>query len=275
MDRNKNTSENYFSINVYERNSVSDIPVHWHDYYEIEICLDGEGVMTINNKEFLIKPNTLFFITPSDFHSYKINKELKLINITFPPHCIEYSQIQDLLLLTNCFVCPLKNETLEDIVYMIKQIHTESDQKNYMGKKYISHLMSCLLISLLRLEKNSKKFNSDNINEYPIPVQKAVYHLMANFKEKVTLESVADVVGISPGYLSKEFSKNVGVGFKDFLVDLRLEHACQLLIYSDETITNIAYYCGFNSTSYFLRAFRKKYNNSPLKYRKLSKIDAV
>ena len=104
MDRNKNISENYFSINVYERTSAKNIPVHWHDYYEIEICLGGEGIMTINNKDFPIKRNTLFFITPSDFHSYKITKELKLINLTFPPHCIEYSQIQDLLLLTNYFV---------------------------------------------------------------------------------------------------------------------------------------------------------------------------
>ena len=61
------------------------------------------------------------------------------------------------------------------------------------------------------------------------------------------------------------------MGFKEFLVDLRLKHACQLLVYSNEAITDIAYYCGFNSTSYFLTVFKKRYKMSPLKYRNSEK----
>ena len=91
---------------------------------------------------------------------------------------------------------------------------------------------------------------------------------MSNFKEQITLENTAELIGISPGYLSREFNKTVGIGFKDFLVDLRLKHSTQLILYSNESITDIAYYCGFNSTSYFLRAFKKKYGVSPLVYRK-------
>ena len=268
MERNTKQSEYFFYINVNERSLTKNILPHSHEYYEVEICLSGEGIMNINNQSFDIKPNTLFFLTPSDFHSYTIKKDIKLLNLTFPPHCIEYSQIQDLLLLTNYFVTNLDNAINERIIYFIKQIYRECTSPKFISKKYISHLMSCVLIDLLRLERDNKVYGAEDKQLYPLPIQKAIYHLMSNFKEQITLENTAELIGISPGYLSREFNKTVGIGFKDFLVDLRLKHSTQLILYSNESITDIAYYCGFNSTSYFLRAFKKKYGVSPLVYRK-------
>lgn len=272
MDRNKIDSENYFFLNVSERTINKNIPTHWHDYYEVEVCLEGEGTMTINGKNYEIKPKTLYFLTPSDFHNYKITKKVDLVNLTFPPHCVEYSQIQSLLLITHHFVSPLDSDTFNNIIYLIKQISQEINHKKYMSKKYISNLMSCFLINLLRLEKQKNLINNP---QYPISIQKAVYHVMSNFKKDITLESTAKAVYISPGHLSKEFHKNIGITFKDFLTNLRLDYSCQLLLYSNESITNIAFYCGFNSVSYFLRVFKKKYEISPLKYRKLYQTNNI
>ena len=272
LDRNDNTIKDYLSINVSERTFDSDISVHLHECYEIYVCLSGRGVITINSREFPIGPDTLIFINPSDSHSYKINEPIKLINITFPPSCIGYSQIQDLLFVNDCFVIPINNEIRDKIVYLIKKIGKECKSNNYMNERYVSHLMSCLIIIMLRL----KKINSPDTNcyiSYSIPIQKAVHYIISNFKDPLTLEGVADVLGISPGHLSREFRENVGVGFKDFIISLRLKHAMGLLVYTNETITNIAYYCGFNSTSYFLRIFKKKYNVSPLKYRNSKKSE--
>ena len=177
MERITNQSEYFFYINVNERSLSSDVLPHSHEYYEVEICLSGEGIMNINNKTFEIKPNTLFFLTPSDFHSYAIKNEVKLINLTFPPHCIEYSQIQDLLLLTNYFVANLDSATNEKLIYFIKQIHRECTSPKFISKKYISHLMSCVLIDLLRLEKNNKIHDTEDKLVYPLPIQKAIYHM--------------------------------------------------------------------------------------------------
>ena len=274
MGRNDNITDDYLSINVSERTFDNDISVHLHECYEIEICLSGKGVITINNKEFPINPNTLIFIAPSDSQKYKIDETVKIINITFPPNCIGYSQIQDLLFIDNCFAIPIDDETCTEIVYLIRRIAKECDSKNYMNEKYVSHLMSCLIILLLRLKKDNSSDKKDYIY-YPIPIQKAIHYIISNFKEPLTLEGVADFLGMSPGHLSREFHKSVGIGFKDFIIDLRLKRAMQLLICTDESITNIAYYCGFNSTSYFLRIFKKKYDVSPLKYRNSEKNNTL
>ncbi len=96
-------------------------------------------------------------------------------------------------------------------------------------------------------------------------------YVYRHFREKIYLEEVADTLGISASYLSRLFKKETGKGLQDFINDVRVEKAANLLIYSEETLLEIAEYVNFPSQSYFGRVFKHKMQMTPKQYRELYK----
>ena len=94
-------------------------------------------------------------------------------------------------------------------------------------------------------------------------------YCLSNFKERISLEEIADVAVMSPTAFCRFFKERTNKTFNQFLLELRIEHACQLLRTPDsaESIASIAYACGFNSVSNFNRYFKKQKGVSPRTYK--------
>ena len=88
-----------------------------------------------------------------------------------------------------------------------------------------------------------------------------------HYREKIYLSEIADTLGLSATYLSRLFKKETGERLQDYIVSVRLEHAANLLKYSEESISKIAEYVKFPSQSYMGKVFKERYNMSPRKYR--------
>ncbi len=87
--------------------------------------------------------------------------------------------------------------------------------------------------------------------------------------EKLTLESVASEVGLSPTYFSKVFYQATGSKFIDYLTQVRIEHAQQLLRTSNYKVLAIAQMVGYSNTTYFSFLFKKKTGKTPQEYRQV------
>lgn len=258
-----------FMMKVSER-ATRHSALHWHEFYEIELYLRGSGTTNINGKNHIIRPNTLSMVTPVDFHAIQAapGGEIELITITFAPECIEDSGISELLSLSRYVLTELDQQTSDRLAYLMRRIREEYSRNDYLNRKYAVNLICCILIELLRREKRQKDQREDN---FSLPVQNAIYYLRVHFREPITLDDVARFGGFSSSHMSKMFREYVGVGVKEYLTELRLNHAEQLLRLSEESVTNVAEYCGFGSISHFLHVFQKKYGCSPLRYRKTMK----
>lgn len=246
--------------------TINDTPVHWHDFYEIEIFLRGSGTTVINSKTYPFHAGSIFFITPGDFHSYSLNEFSTALNLSFIPNAIEYSGILEKLYPISYIALDVEKVRLGRITNYVLQLAEEIETEQFFSKKYISYLMSCILIELQRENINNKMIDSSDSSSSSI--RKAIYYVRTHFKEDISLESVAKFVDMPYSTLSKHFAKYVGMPFKEYLNNIRLEYSLNLIKHSNETITDIAYYCGFNSLSYFQRVFTKKYSMTPLAYRK-------
>lgn len=257
----------YYNVNCAPIRSITDSQMHIHDYYEIEIFLDGEGETVINQTKHSIQPGSVFLVTPADIHSYTFKDGAKVLSIAFTPDVLEYSPFLEILYPMQHISAFLNESSLKTLLNYVDRIKEECDEKKQFGKKYISMLLSCILIDLYRSNKNNSNIVEHSIPYY-IPVQKALYYIRSHFKEKITLKSVADYSNVSPSTLSKKFSEYVKIGFNDYLMDLRLEYAKMLIFNTSEQITDIAFYSGFNSLSYFQRAFIEKYGVTPKSLRK-------
>lgn len=247
--------------------SLTNTPVHWHDCYEIEIFLRGNGTTVINSKTYPFHTGSIFFIAPGDCHSYKVDEFSSVLNLSFLSNAIEYSGILEMLYPLSYMVLDVEKVRLDRISTYVLQLAEEIETDQFFSKKYISYLMSCILIELQR-ENEKNNLMIDGIDS-SLPIRKAIYYVRTHFKEEISLETVAKFVNIPYSTLSKQFAKHVGVPFKEYLNNIRLEYSLNLITHSSETITDIAYYCGFNSLSYFQRVFSKKYHMTPLAYRKL------
>lgn len=102
-------------------------------------------------------------------------------------------------------------------------------------------------------------------------VERCKDYIEGHYRRKIYQEEMAAMLGISPSYLSRLFHKEMGMCLRDYIVQVRVEHAANLLMYSDESIAKIAEYVNFPSQSYFGKVFKEQKQMSPRKFRETRK----
>ncbi|MCD7806410.1 MAG: AraC family transcriptional regulator [Lachnospiraceae bacterium] len=96
-------------------------------------------------------------------------------------------------------------------------------------------------------------------------------YIDANYREKLSLEQLADLFFISKHYLARRFKEQCGTSVASYIQQVRITHAKSLLRFSDQTIEKIGEECGIADPNYFARMFKKLEGVSPGEYRKLWK----
>ena len=97
---------------------------------------------------------------------------------------------------------------------------------------------------------------------------KAKKYIEEHFKDPIKLSDIAFAVNLSPNYLHTRFRNEVGITPREYLIDCRLKKACELLSTTSKQISEIAEKCGFCNQQYLTLLFKKKYNITPIAYRK-------
>jgi AraC-like DNA-binding protein len=105
---------------------------------------------------------------------------------------------------------------------------------------------------------NSEKDRINAIYEYSIK----------NFKRKIQLEEIAEVANISPNSFCRYFKSRTRKTYSQFLIELRVGHACKLLIENNQCIKRLCYEAGFNNFTSFHKYFKMITGKSPLVYQK-------
>lgn len=100
------------------------------------------------------------------------------------------------------------------------------------------------------------------------PVEKARRYIEENFQKELSLDSIAELVNVSPYYFSKLFKEELGINFSDYLTDCRINRAKELL-YEDpnRNIKEVSIACGYSNPNYFSRIFKKITGMTPTELR--------
>lgn len=105
--------------------------------------------------------------------------------------------------------------------------------------------------------------------EYLQEIHYRIYYLLLDLiREPVTIRQVADLFYVNAAYLGRAFQKAAGVGFKQYVNELRIAEAKRLLRQSDRMIYEIAQEVGFTESKYFIAKFTEAVGESPSEYRK-------
>ncbi len=123
------------------------------------------------------------------------------------------------------------------------------------------HVMAELIYSLLCMQFESE-VSGDTF------VGRALVFMDQHFAEQLSVEDIAEQVGLSPSYFTKHFRRQTGYSPHEYIVLRRIDHAKELLLSTDQTVSQITYASGYNSEENFVRSFKKKVGVSPTAYRK-------
>jgi two-component system response regulator YesN len=88
------------------------------------------------------------------------------------------------------------------------------------------------------------------------------------YNQNITLESIADTIHVNPNYLSRLFKKETGESFSDYLMNIRIAIAKEILARKDISVAKLANEVGYTNASYFCKIFKKNVGISPLQYKK-------
>lgn len=115
--------------------------------------------------------------------------------------------------------------------------------------------------------REKPEYSMDSDNQSNRFVREAKEYMQEHYAEEISLQQVADQIGISGAYLSTMFSQNMNCKFIDYLNQVRIERACVYLEQNMFKTYEIAYRVGFNDEKYFSRVFKKVKGISPKEYR--------
>ena len=228
---------------------------HWHDFYEIEYIISGSGDYVIDGKSFPIESGMLYFMTPIDFHNVHTDRS-QIINVMFSESILTPAHLVPFSCQAAPKAFPIPEEMRPFIMTLLEEIVQYQEQPVYCAA-----LLDCLLLKLahqlLPLEESS----------WNQTAQKIHYYIINHFREKVTLEDVAQYVGLTPAYVSAVFKKEMNINFKKYLNELRFTYARKLLQYSDMSVTQICGECGFDDYPNFIRRFKEHFGITPSQMR--------
>ena len=120
------------------------------------------------------------------------------------------------------------------------------------------------------IEKAVTMINSSHEDKTVSAVDKAKDYIDANYSKDLSLDDISRKFDISPYYFSKLFKNKTGVNFIDYLTNIRIERAKELLADSDASMKEICSEVGYSDPNYFSRIFKKVTGVTPTEYKEVT-----
>lgn len=255
-------------IKIDTRADDSNKQISSYDYVHIIYIKKGQGIYVDDTNEYNINKGDLIIIPENHpFQILQSSKGFIWTSIFFKSKTIQYRDDK-----LRCF-------DPEDEPLLIKENNIEFKYLiDEMYHEYISrHINSQDLLYrelLLLLDKIKIALPDSQSIKHKDPMSKSTLTETVktlcdkNNTAYVSLNEVAAEFRLTPNYFSTLFKKQVGINYRDFIKDYRLEKAAFQLLTTNMNIIDITQFCGFSNTKQFYKAFFKKYAITPAKFRK-------
>ncbi len=252
---------------------------HVHDYCEIFYLKSGNCIYSIKNALYHLSAGDLFIVAPGDSHCTRYEGSVPCERIVLSCRLDsipkEFQEKHPTLItsLSHSGKVIFSKKICMELEHLLKQMLNENNIPDEYSFDFLQHQ---LVLLLLWIQRNGIFVYEqiDQTKEISFDIEKALRYIALNFSLPLKLEDVAREINLSPTYLSKKFKKITGLTFTEYVNFIRIRQACQMLLTTDGSITQIALNCGFNSSNYFKDCFRKINGVSPRTFRMQSKKQA-
>lgn len=254
---------------------------HRHKYIEFAYLARGSIVHKINGKQQILNAGDYFIVDHGTVHSYKkiSDEPLWMDNFVFWPEFLDRTLVNktDFDDILNCYLLKFSYKTLKEEVtgrtfcdgdgsirVIMDEIIDEYTKQQYGYLECIrSMFIKMLIITMRKVGSSGSELKKSRA------VQLVCERVKKNYRQKLRLCDIARELGYSYGYLSALFIKEQGVGFCEYLQQIRIENACRLLEYTDMRVSSVAQAVGYEDIKFFNEIFKKQLGISPKAFQKL------
>ncbi|HBP38993.1 MAG TPA: AraC family transcriptional regulator [Clostridiales bacterium] len=249
---------------------------HWHDSYEIYYLLSGERCYFIKNQTYRLTRGSLVLIQPQELHRTLAAAGVgcwERILINFRPDFLIAAHPERIAWLSELFRRPyrllqfsLKEQTAAEEILM-QMLHEASQQETGFLEMLAAHLVRLLLLAVRQKPSGPEAPDSRDTwqNNRAAPI---VSYLNEHYPEALSLAGLAQRFHLSDGYLCKIFRAATGFTVIEYLNQVRIREAQNLLRQTPDSVLEIAGRVGFGNVSHFGRIFKEITGTPPVSYRK-------
>lgn len=254
---------------------IRHTPIHREIFYCIILITNGHEEVAVNGHRRIVQVGDVICSCPGEVWSWQSNLEIKgLVLIFEQPFLLSFfndSHFFDRLAYLqpdrpSPFLQP--DAALQERLYHLFSLMKAEIDNN---KSKDQHILRAMLYEALILLNRavSTDDNGQSMNEIPVNryVDDFIRAVEAEYIERHDVEYYADKLCITPNYLNKVIRQSLGTTAKLYIHKKLFEEAERLLVYTTLTVIEIAERLHFDSSSYFIRFFRKQTGITPLKYR--------
>lgn len=270
----RGTGEFTASLYLVDKNHPRYIMAHhWHSELEIIRIISGTLNLSVNNKDYELKKGNVAVINSALVHGAKPT-ECVYECIVFKPEGFfspthQTRNFCNELLSGNILLNTVYKDDSDIICAADKLFTALKENHNYYQIEAISALYGFFGIIMKKGSyKNHINLPFSACDKKILKLKKALYYIRKNYNNQISLEDIAASAGMSPKYFCSVFKELTAQTPFEYLNNYRLERASQKLSETDNSVTDIAFSCGFNDLSYFIKAFKARTGTTPAKYRK-------
>ncbi|PZE20543.1 AraC family transcriptional regulator [Paenibacillus xerothermodurans] len=247
---------------------------HWHTALEIGYCVSGSGWFFFGDKKYRAKAGDVFVVNNMERHIAQSDPDnpSKYLFVFFSKEIVESEQ--ELLLpfiyrpATFQNQIPAEQTAARKIGQLIHFLRQEFAERQPAFQAMIRGTMMQICALLLRhYGQHSPPGRNNSVFSLYFILLPALSYLQENFREPLELSDVASQLALSPSRTRHLFKEVMGIGFKDYLTELRVNEAKKLLASTDLSIMQVYLQSGFQNHNSFYRAFNAIVGMTPNQYR--------
>lgn len=244
--------------------------------YEFDLYLGGKREITIDGTSYTVKEGSLVFRRPGQFTVGKGDYNMNLLTLDFSSSvnndsklfrsiegtCQEESEFEELHHIPTVFQ-PIHYEELKRLFEHLSHCSFPAVADLNKQKEYIKEFLLLVLYDAQIYNRKSRFL----LDETSSAVKQVHNYILEHFCEQLKIRDIASMFYLNENYLIQSFKKKYNITPNQYLLETRLIHARYLLLYSERSVQDVAFSCGFKTTSYFIKKFQERFQKTPHAFR--------
>ncbi len=254
---------------------------HFHPFYEIHILLDDNANHIMEGKLYGISKFDIACMKPTLLHKsqYPVGPPMRrlVIQFKFPTKQTGVQNELDKILELFELPIPIYRFSHNDLYRLYEPLNDicRIDQANGPLRNLLIHTKFTEFLSLLYSYRNNNCYVPEALDTSSNKIYTITSYIHSHYQENLSLDALSKLFYISSYYLSHQFRAVTGFTLTSYVQMTRIRNAQQLLLYTDNKITDIAELSGFSSFSQFNRVFNQVCGRSPREFKNQTRKSEV
>lgn len=264
-------------VDQFDRFSQGSFPTHWHPEMELQIILKGSAEYTVNGETYLVSEGSAIYIGPEAVHmatalsAHTVGYDIVLlpqflISLMQTAQCEQFAVPLATHRPAAQVISPESKEGNVILESLKRMYYTESSHYGY--ELFLMENLLAIWRNLIMIFPKDSEGTYDNGKVLREKRMKDMLgYIQKNYPNTITITDIAASANISKSECFRCFAELSQLSPIEYVNQYRLTQAAQLLRTTAQSVSDICYLTGFNSSSYFTKKFKDYYKMTPKDYR--------